>query len=251
MSKPKTFIKNNPLPGSHSLICERKGLETIDRYFAQHGIKTPKRYSCDGNRIEMESIISSPPNPLNSKTLGAKLAKFHQIHQEQYGLDYDNFIGLSHQKNTPSSDWGLFFWNNRLDFQLQLLSTHYNHLKIKIRSLSDSIVEFLNENCPPPTLLHGDLWSGNVIFTEDDFYFIDPALYWGDPQTDLAMMSLFGGFDQVTFDEYHKVHPKRPHHNKRQCLYQLYHQLNHLNIFGKSYLGGVERTITMFESKTV
>lgn len=188
-------------------------------------------------------------HPLNDKvaaTLGEQLALMHRHTHEQFGWYRDNTIGLSLQINTQSIEWIDFWKTHRLGFQLKLAAKNGYHGKIErlgAQLLDQCSALFLNYD-PVPSLLHGDLWHGNAgsIHLDKPVIF-DPAGYYGDRETDLAMASLFGGFPNSFFSAYNATWPLDIGYNVRIDFYNIYHLLNHLNIFGKSYLQQVERAM--------
>lgn len=189
----------------------------------------------------MEEIDSVSPTLRHFSVLGEGLAKLHQVTNVYFGLEHDNHIGLNPQLNTPHDDWGVFFHERRLKFQVDLVKSVDVRLKLQriLERNSPTLVDFLNDHKPRPSLLHGDLWSGNVLYSKDDVYLIDPSVHFGDRECDLAMTALFGGFDPVFYQRYAEINPLPQGSSRRMVIYQLYHYLNHYNIFGSSYLGKV------------
>jgi fructosamine-3-kinase len=166
----------------------------------------------------------------------------HKKVYEHYGYDQDNYIGLNPQKNTFSNNWGNFFIEYRLRYQLSLIqnSSIKDHFNDILNSNHRKIENFLNESTKHPSILHGDLWNGNVIFGSNKVYIIDPAVYYGDREVDLAMTQMFGGFDKNFYDAYKKEYPYSKQYDIKKVIYNLYHYLNHYNLFGNGYLGGCE-----------
>jgi protein-ribulosamine 3-kinase len=172
--------------------------------------------------------------------LGEGLAAMHRISREQYGWFRDNTIGSTHQDNTLSDDWIAFWQVRRLQFQLDLaarkgaagrLLSQGEKLLVELPALFDSYV-------PEVSLLHGDLWSGNVAYTQaGEPTIFDPGVYYGDREADLAMTELFGGFGSDFYAAYSNAWPLDSGYRTRKTLYNLYHILNHFNMFG----GGYER----------
>jgi fructosamine-3-kinase len=172
--------------------------------------------------------------------LGEGLAAMHRISREQYGWFRDNTIGSTHQDNTLSDDWIAFWQVRRLQFQLDLaarkgaagrLLSQGEKLLVELPALFDSYV-------PEASLLHGDLWSGNVACTQaGEPTIFDPGVYYGDREADLAMTELFGGFGSDFYAAYNNAWPLDSGYRTRKTLYNLYHILNHFNMFG----GGYER----------
>ena len=172
------------------------------------------------------------------KVFGKALAQMHRISSTKFGFGADNFIGSSIQKNTQKDNW-LDFWRQcRLGFQLEL--AYENGWEAELRKpgseLLERLPEFFESYRPQPSLLHGDLWSGNCASRHGVPYIFDPACYYGDRETDVAMTELFGGFSGEFYEAYNEVWPLDSAYEKRRVLYNLYHILNHLNIFGDIYL---------------
>ncbi len=154
-----------------------------------------------------------------------------------YGFSQDNFIGARSQKNTPSSSWVSFFREQRLAPQFKTADSWFTPAdRAKISKLLDNLDRFLIEP-EQPSLLHGDLWSGNVMCGSDGkAMLIDPACYIGHRETDLAMTQLFGGFPESFYQAYKEAFPLQDGYEERRDLYNLYQLLNHLNLFGPTYL---------------
>ena len=172
-------------------------------------------------------------------SFGKALASLHKIKSNQFGLDHDNFIGLTPQSNTPSPDWVDFFKNQRLLFQFKLAKKNKlidHDFETKFFYLIDKIDKIIGPKETTPSLVHGDLWSGNFIATLDDSPSIfDPAVYFGDREVDIAMTKLFGGFNSSFYQSYNESYPLSSGYEKRFDLYNLYHLLNHMNLFGLGY----------------
>ena len=170
--------------------------------------------------------------------LGRMLAALHRQSGPRFGWARDNYIGLSPQHNGWCEDWTEFWRTRRMQPQLQLAKRNGFELE-------EPNLEVLGNHRPRPSLLHGDLWSGNAGFTADGPVVFDPAVYYGDRETDLAMTELFGGFPAEFYRAYNEVFPLPPGYEKRKHLYNLYHLLNHLNIFGSGYLGQVKAKLRL------
>ncbi|NND45221.1 MAG: phosphotransferase [Xanthomonadales bacterium] len=176
----------------------------------------------------------------DASALGAGLADLHAHVADQHGWQRDNTIGLTPQHNPPCDDWTAFWRDHRLGFQLALAERngHGPGLVEPGARLLEGLPALLAGHHPAPSLLHGDLWGGNKAFLGDGSPVVfDPATYYGDRETDLAMAELFGGFTPDFFRSYRAVFPLDEGHPIRRDLYQLYHLLNHLNLFGTAYLG--------------
>ncbi|MCF6254000.1 MAG: fructosamine kinase family protein, partial [Thiomicrorhabdus sp.] len=172
----------------------------------------------------------------------------HQINHKPhpFGWFEDNFIGHSLQRNTWSSDWIQFYGQHRLLPQLELaqLNGAPNTLYQSGLELIEKLPFWFKDYQPEASLLHGDLWAGNSAFNKQgEPVFFDPACYYGDRETDLAMTELFNGFSADFYESYNEIFPMDPGYQQRKPLYQLYHQLNHFNLFGGSYLQQVETNI--------
>lgn len=162
----------------------------------------------------------------------------------KYGFASDNYIGRHSQVNTGRDSWTNFFRECRLEPQFQDAARYFDRddLKRMVRFL-DHVDEILVEP-EYPSLLHGDLWGGNVITGNDGrAWLIDPAVYVGHAEADLAMTELFGGFPPVFYDAYKEAAPLQPGYERRRDVYNLYHLLNHLNLFGRMYLPEVKRIV--------
>lgn len=163
----------------------------------------------------------------------------------KYGFYCDNYIGRHSQVNTGYESWTGFFRDCRLEPQFRDAARYFDKEELKrITRLLDRIDEILVEP-EYPSLLHGDLWGGNVIAGNDGAaWLIDPAVYVGHAEADLAMTELFGGFPPVFYDAYKEAAPLQPGYERRRDVYNLYHLLNHLNLFGRMYLPEVRHIIS-------
>ena len=170
---------------------------------------------------------------------GRRLAMMHRTVRDRFGWHRNNTIGLTPQNNEWSSDWVEFFRERRLAYQLRLAGENgfTGELQKQGRRLLERLPTFFEDYEPLPSLLHGDLWGGNWASAGGEPVIFDPAVYYGDRETDLAMTRLFGGFGKGFYDAYESAWPLQAGSATRQQLYQLYHVLNHLNLFGGGYLG--------------
>ena len=164
----------------------------------------------------------------------------HSQPQPQFGFFQDNFIGARPQSNTPNESWISFFRDQRLAPQFKDADSYFSPTdRTKITKLLDHLEDFLVEP-EKPSLLHGDLWAGNVMCGPDgNAMLIDPACYVGHAEADLAMTELFGGFPIEFYEAYKEVYTLQAGYENRRDLYNLYQLLNHLNLFGPTYLGPV------------
>ncbi|MBI2308818.1 MAG: fructosamine kinase family protein [Rhodocyclales bacterium] len=168
--------------------------------------------------------------------LGDALAALHDIACPRFGWGRNNFIGATPQANGWHDDWASFFAERRLRPQLALAARNgAPQLAAQATPLLAALPELLDGHRPRAVLLHGDLWHGNTGFTRGRPALFDPAVHAGDGEADLAMAALFGGFSPRFFAAYHARHPLLPGHQIRCRIYQLYHVLNHYNLFGGGY----------------
>lgn len=184
--------------------------------------------------------------------LGRQLAQQHRASQTQFGWWRDNTIGSTPQINTPCADWVEFWRVHRLGYQLRLLEANGQGgvLMRQGEQLMNALPAFFADYTPIPSMLHGDLWSGNHAFTtEGEPVLFDPALYYGDREADLAMTELFGGFGADFYAAYREAWPLDHGYATRKLLYNLYHILNHINLFGSGYLAQAQRMLGQLSSE--
>ena len=177
------------------------------------------------------------------ETLGRQLAALHQQARPSFGWHRDNTIGLIPQLNGRYHQWIIFWREQRLGYQLQqaAINGYGGALQHMGEQLSGWLAELFSGYQPTPVLLHGDLWGGNVGCTVGgEPVMFDPAVYYGDRETDLAMTELFGGFSERFYAAYREALPVDCGYPTRRALYNLYHVLNHLNLFGSSYRSQAE-----------
>ena len=234
------FIKTGPLSAGDMFSAEADGLRELARADA---VRVPE-VICSGQSetdvfIACEWLIFGPAGPDAERRLGEQLAALHRVTADRYGWHRDNTIGLTPQINTRSDNWVAFFRDQRLAFQLQLAAR--NGFGGELQSLGEKLLKrlpvFFGDTPPEASLLHGDLWAGNWACCAGAPVLFDPAVYYGDRETDLAMTQLFGGFGTAFYAAYSASWPLAPGYSERRSLYQLYHVLNHLNLFGSAYLG--------------
>jgi fructosamine-3-kinase len=197
--------------------------------------------------LALELLTPAKRRPDFDEALGRSLAALHRFGAPSFGLDHDNFIGRLAQSNTTANDWASFYWTSRLEPQLRL-ATDRGLIDSVMSSRFDALRRVLPERVgpeEPPSRLHGDLWGGNLHVDEaGQPCLIDPAVYGGHREIDLAMMRLFGGFGERAFGSYGDTWPLAPGAGDRVPLYQLYPLMVHVNLFGGSYVGSVRRTLT-------
>ncbi|MEQ8476467.1 fructosamine kinase family protein [Fulvivirga sp.] len=203
-------------------------------------------FSC----LLLENIKPAPKTKNYWQLLGEGLAHQHKITSQKYGLTHDNYMGSLHQDNSQSENWIGFFISSRLKPQIKLardkglmdeyISKSFDQLYDQL----DSLLEIER-----PALLHGDLWNGNIM-TDDKGspVLIDPAVYFGNREVDLAMTQLFGGFDDAFYEAYLSTYPISGDLDARIDIYNLYPLLIHLNLFGRGYLSQIVQTVKLFTS---
>ncbi|AOY87854.1 fructosamine kinase [Marinobacter salinus] len=244
------FTKRNTTGQSDALICEAEGLESLREALLEAGVsglRVPELYRVDEAAMEIEAIDCAPGSVTTFDMLGEGLALIHRKARPAYGWARDNYIGLSVQPNRWSDSWGDFFVRDRLGYQVSLIRDS------SVRASFGRVLEkhgrdlafWLDSHCEHPSLIHGDLWSGNVLFDLSNSWLIDPAIYCGDREADLAMTEMFGGFGDAFYDAYDRMYARSAVYGQKRDIYNLYHFLNHYNLFGGSYLGGCERGFAM------
>lgn len=181
------------------------------------------------------------------RKFGKQLRALHQITHEAYGLEYNNHIGTLQQDNKWHADWSDFFIQQRLRPQLNIAG---NALEASVHRDFDTLFAMLPDIVPEgkPELVHGDLWKGNFMVDDSgDVVLIDPALYYGRGEVDLAMSSLFGGFDAGFYQAYTESRTIDKNMESRLSIYKLYPLLVHLNMFGTSYAGPIISILKLFK----
>ncbi|GAA4880836.1 fructosamine kinase family protein [Ferrimonas pelagia] len=231
------FVKTNHKDKLDLFETEAHGLKLLAQsptLVVPEVITTGK--SADHAFLALQYLEFSPGTKAQWFQLGEDLARLHQDHcQSQYGFDEDNFIGATVQPNKWSKNWSEFFAEQRLGWQLKLAQDK-GHQIGNIALWIDRCAEALRGHQPEPSLLHGDLWRGNMSFVEGRGCLFDPACYYGDRETDLAMTELFSPLPSDFYKGYDAEWPIDKGYQQRKAIYQLYHLLNHLNLFGGSYL---------------
>ena len=233
----KYFVKINHASKVEMFAAEALGLKEMAQ---TQTIRVPKPI-CWGmtersSYIVLEWLEFGSSHNSAWEEMGIKLAKMHNYQGEnKFGGSENNTIGSTPQVNNWTDTWSDFFANHRIGFQLKLANRkggnfgNYNQIVDKVRQILASIE-------PQPSLVHGDLWSGNVAVTDaGEPVILDPATYYGDREVDLAMTELFGGFPAAFYRGYNEVFPLDKGYKKRKTLYNLYHILNHFNLFGGGY----------------
>lgn len=237
------FVKANGLANQQVLLTEFKSLQTINNLFAD---SYPQ--AIDVITLEQSVLLLMEYRAISSVTesaayqAGRLLAQQHQITFEQFGWDEANFIGSTPQTNQWQQSWPDFFAQSRLQPQLDLAIKQGlpKHCVERVEQMIVSLPTVLNHQ-PKASLVHGDLWSGNIGVADGEPILFDPAPYFGDAEVDLAMTELFGGFPDSFYSGYQTILPIQQGYQRRKNIYNLYHALNHFNLFGSGYIVMVDR----------
>jgi fructosamine-3-kinase len=233
---PEGFLKVNDAGLADAFAAEADGLAALRA--AGCTAPEPIEYGIDGGEayLLLQWLELRPRGDFAA--LGRMLARVHASRGKQFGWPRDNYIGSTPQRNRLTDDWKTFWREQRMGPQLEL--ARRNGHRIDIGPLLDRACDVLEGHAPQPSLVHGDLWSGNVGFTAQGPVVFDPAAYYGDREVDLAMTELFGGFPPAFYSAYGSMPAG---YERRKHLYNLYHLLNHLNLFGGAYLAQVSATL--------
>jgi fructosamine-3-kinase len=240
------FLKTGPASSRDMFTAEAEGLVELA---APRAIRVPQVVACavvdDTAFVALEWLRFDRPTRVIEQKLGEQLAELHCTTRDRYGWHRDNTIGLTPQHNDWADDWIGFFREHRLGYQLRLAAQngYTGRLQDDGARLLKRLPVYFEGYTPEPSLLHGDLWGGNWSSCAGEPVIYDPAVYFGDPEADLAMTRLFGGFGAAFYEAYEAARPPAPGHRERRDLYQLYHVLNHLNLFGSGYLGRAQDLI--------
>jgi fructosamine-3-kinase len=240
------FLKTGPASSYDMFSAEADGLVELA---APGVIRVPEVLAfgvgAETAFVAIEWLSFDRPLTHTESRLGEQLAKLHQTTADRYGWHRDNTIGLTPQHNDWSDDWVSFFREHRLGFQFRLAAENgfTGQLQEQAALLLKRLPVFFENYEPPPALLHGDLWGGNWSSCGGEPVIFDPAVYYGDRESDLAMTRLFGGFGGAFYEAYEASAPLSSGHRERCDLYQLYHVLNHLNLFGSAYLGRAQNLL--------
>lgn len=230
------FLKLNRAEKADMFAAEAEGLAELARADA---IRVPQPIAHGVSGAEAWLVLEHLElgGRGSSAELGRRLAALHRKSNSYFGWHRHNTIGATHQPNTPSHDWIAFYREQRLKFQLNLARSNGAGQRLLAngeRLLAD-LAAFFPGYAPSPSLLHGDLWGGNYGYAQGEPVLFDPAVYYGDREADLAMTELFGGFPTDFYAAYREAWPLDPGYSRRRELYNLYHVLNHYNMFGGGY----------------
>ncbi len=237
------FIKTNPNAPADMFAQEAEGLAALQ---VSGGPTVPRPYLHESDFILLEDLAPAPRRRDFWPDFGRKLATLHLNTNRQFGFAKHNYIGSTHQPNPWMEDGCQFFAEQRLLFQARLarerglLSQSDLH---RVENLAARLPDLVPNQ--PASLLHGDLWSGNAITNSNGSpTIIDPAAHYGWAEAELAMTALFGSFPSSFYQAYAEIRPLDPGYSTRYSIYNLYHLLNHLNIFGRGYLAQVQAILT-------
>ena len=243
------FLKSGT--ASDKYRCEANGLNELS---STHAIHVARVAAVGRDYILTEYICRGTATDDFFVQFGRELACMHRFQSDAVGFYENNFIGDNPQINIPDvtkrTDWINFYFNKRLLYQFKLAERNgyaTPGLRDGMLRLEKTIDSILSDSIEPPCVLHGDLWAGNYLCDENGCaVLIDPAVYYGHREADLAMTKLFGGFPRAFYDSYQREYPLKPGWEYREGLYKLYHVLNPLNLFGRSYLYEAESLLRQY-----
>lgn len=247
------FVKLNQPQLEDMFLAEQQGLEAMA---ATHSIRVPKTVAAGVDYLHayivMEYIELKSLRGSAEALLGEQLAQMHAQRQAYFGWHRDNTIGLTPQSNALDDSWVSFWQQQRLGAQLQMAAEngYGGPLQSKGEKLCERVGDFFSSYQPQASLLHGDLWGGNAAAdAQGQPVIYDPACYFGDREADIAMTELFGGYGAGFYVAYNEVMALDAGYSTRKTLYNLYHILNHLNLFGSGYLGRAQGMIEQLLSE--
>lgn len=239
----RIFVKTNTRADPEMFAAEAHGLGFLAEARA---LRVPSVLAVGAEFLALEWIESAPERRGFDDELGRGLASLHCFGAPSFGLERGNFIGRLPQSNESAETWATFYAERRLlpmTERAARAGTLSSTLAKRIESLAAELERYVGP-AEPPARLHGDLWGGNLHVDEAGApCLVDPAVYGGQREVDLAMMRLFGGFGARVFAAYHEAFPLSPGHESRIPLYQLYPLLVHVNLFGESYAASVSRAL--------
>jgi len=256
------FLKRHANPPRGMFPAEARGLAAMRAAFVdadpRNALRIPEVHLAREAFLLLEDLPAAPKREGFWEQLGRGLATLHACHGPAFGfferderggtVQLDNYCGLTPQPNPRTEDGYAFFAEHRLLYQARLAATRNRLSKSDVHHVAE-LCERLPEWIPPqpPSLIHGDLWSGNVhTGAGGEPALIDPAAHWGWPEAEIAMTRLFGGFPRAFYDAYCATHPLDDGWEERLELYNLYHVLNHVNLFGGSYVGQARAILHRF-----
>jgi fructosamine-3-kinase len=217
---------------SNLVSAERRGLASLR---ASNSFCIPHVVALNATTLVMAFIEPAVPTDHFWCEFAHRLCRLHENTQEEFGLAHLTYCGQTPQPNHPTAQWATFFTTHRLQYMIDLLA--HAPLAQLYQEKKNKIIDLLSKVDEKPSLVHGDLWSGNYICSTDQKpYLIDPAIYYGHRETDIAMMKLFGGFPALVYEHYFKKWPLKAGYPQRMKIYQLFHLLNHAHLFGSPYV---------------
>ncbi len=243
------FIKYNQAEDVDMFEKEHKGLLLLRKAGELATPETLDTGVLDGRSYILTRFIESGIKGSGFfEQFGKQLAMLHKHRNDWFGLDHDNYIGRLHQYNDPADNWIDFFITRRLEVQVKL-GIEKGVLEPDYSRRFNTFYKILEDQLPqePASLLHGDLWGGNYMTGADgQAVLIDPAVYYGNREIEMSFTRMFGGFDRVFYESYHNTFPLQPGFDQRIDIYNIYPTLVHLNLFGRSYLSGIDRVLKRY-----
>lgn len=246
------FVKTNASHHSDMFAAEAEGLIALE---SAKALRVPHPIAHGENQGEAFLVLEflELNGPANFQEMGRRLARQHRVTADQFGWKRDNTIGSTPQPNPWTGNWIEFLRYQRIGYQLKLAEK--NGISGKLQRLGEELLSrlevFFQDYQPVPSLLHGDLWGGNAAYTRSgEPVVFDPAVYFGDREVDLAMTELFGGFNAGFYAAYREAWPLAAGYHTRKTLYNLYHILNHANLFGGGYIAQAEGMIRRLLAET-
>lgn len=243
----RVFVKSNRNTPPRMFEAEAAGLDFLRQGLSNDSpLVVPEVIHVDHQFLVLE-FVERDSSMDQSEALGVGLARLHAASADEFGALAPNFIGTIGQVNEPRDTWAEFYRERRLFVQLRLPGAQRllpSGAKRRFELLCKNLEQLLGPE-EPPARLHGDLWGGNSFFSKRGPAIFDPAAYAGHREVDLAMMRLFGGFSERTFEAYDATFPLEPGYRERVPIYQLYPLLVHVNLFGAGYVGVVEDALRL------
>lgn len=252
--KHRYFVKTRQYDDTQQLNHEAEGLVELEKTNTVHTPKVICHGMTKGEHPVMEYLVLHYIHFVEGSTsdyfkLGEQLAALHNVNAyTSYGWSHDNYIGRSIQSNGRSADWSSFFAEYRIGSMLERLAEN-GVIVTDIDQFVHIVQHALHLHQPHPSLLHGDLWHGNIGFSKKSPMVFDPAVYVGDRETDIAMAELFGGFPPSFYKGYTSLLPQNSEYPQRKLIYQLYHILNHALLFGAHYEAQAKDMIARVKSQ--
>lgn len=235
------FLKSNANCAADMFEREAEGMQELakatDAHLLVPAVICFKEVNETPGFLVVEYLSSGNSEKNTDEMLGRGLAHIHRFQNNRFGFYHNNYCGATPQHNKWNSSWIEFFRDQRIGFLLKLIEREHG-LTPGEKSTYEKLMERISELLPPdaqPSLIHGDLWSGNYMITPGGPALIDPAVYYADREMEFAIITMFGGFSQRFFDAYNDVYPLQKDWRERNRLYQAYHILNHYYLFGGGY----------------